>query len=1614
VTRPARIARNIAIGAVGFIILLAIVALIIIQTAWFRNTVREKIIAATEQATGGRVEVGAFGFDVSHLRATVTNFVIHGKEPANAAPFVRVDRLEVDVRLFTSLKHLVDIAYLGIQRPQVSVLVFPDGTTSIPSPKESGTSNKSPLATVVDLAIGRFDLANGLLDFNDHKQELNVRASNVRALLNWNIVQQRYEGEIAMEPLYVLSGRNTPVNFKVTVPVVLERDRIDVKNASVTTPQSKLQINASVRNMKDPVTSAQINGQIALADLKNVANLPLILNAKNVPTALDLEANVTEGHNTIEVKGLRASLGESTIEASGTLQDPNGKGALSFKSDLSLAELGRLANVSMQPSGDVRLNGTAKLDANYAYQADGNIEARNVSLNQPGQHIRNLNLESAVHVDPHHVSLKGMRLTALGGELTGNADLEDFSRYHADANVRNLDLQQIVRQLAPKQNIPYDGIASGTINVTGDTKTPGTKSLVATAKLNIAPGRHGIPMSGHVDVDYRGANDAIVVRNSSINLPHTQLKLDGSVGRRLDVHLNTTDLNDLLAAANLSGTKVPVQLVRGQASFNGSMTGSLSAPRLTGHLSVDRFAVEGRQFNTLQADLTASPSQATVTNGLLTRAAMQTSFSAQVGLHDWSPTPNQRVNADVSLRNGDVADLMALAGQPSAGYSGTLSADAHITGTVGNPLGTATIQAANGTLDTQPFDTARANITLADQLVTVPAAYLTSGSSRIDLSADFQHPRDSFSTGRIHAHARTNQVDLATIRPLQQSQPDTAGLAQMDVDVTGQLAKEFLLTAVNADAAVKGLRYEHQNFGDLTATARTNGQNVAYHVNSDFSGSTIRVSGNTQLTTDYPTTADATIQNLPIVPVLALAKQTGTATGGVLSGTAHFTGTMKNPQGSANFDLANAVIEDERFEHIRARATYASDAIDVPQLDITSGPSRITLTAHYDHPPDNLQSGKLQFRLGQSHIDLARLRNVQKLRPGVAGQVILSADGAATVQAAEPRVLLTRVNANIAATGLVAQGKQLGSLNLNANTTGSDRVHFTLASSLAGASLNGSGDAQLRGDYPINARISFQNVTYQGLAPLLSATAPTTPPSFDAGVDGEVTAAGPVMKTDQLQAELNISKLSVRTIPVPGSTAKPVAIQNDGPIVASLNKGTVRVQSARVTGPGTRIQATGTASITGGPMNVSVNGNADLTMLQNFDPDIDSSTGSVVLATTVRGTMTKPLINGTLRLQNAGLHYAGISNGLNHANGTIVFNGNSATIRDLSAESGGGNITASGFVGYADRLRFGLRANARRVRILTPQEVTILIDTDVQLTGTSDRSLISGTATIQGITYRPQSDIGSMLTRAAPPVQAPSSPSPVLDNMRLDIRVRTSPALMVQASLAQNLQLDANLRVRGTASQPGILGRVNISEGQLVFFGSSYNVNAGTIAFYNPVRIEPVLDISLETQAKGVEVVLHVTGPIDNMKLSYTSDPPLQFQEIVSLLAAGKTPTSDPTLLANQPATPQQSFQQMGESALVSKAIADPVASRLQRVFGVSQLKIDPTFTSGSQVPQARLTLQQQITSNITFTYISALNDPNTTIVRMEWAFNPKWSAVATRDENGIFSVNLFYKKQFR
>jgi translocation and assembly module TamB len=941
---------------------------------------------------------------------------------------------------------------------------------------------------------------------------------------------------------------------------------------------------------------------------------------------------------------------------------------------------------------------------------------------------------------------------------------------------------------------------------------------------------------------------------------------------------------------------------------------------------------------------------------------------------------------------------------------------AHVTGTAGNPLGAVRLDAGKGTLQNRPFDQGHLEANLNDRVVTIPAAWIQGGAGRVNVTGEFNHPADSFTTGQVRAKLTTTQLDLAKF-PIPMPRNATGNL-QANLEATGRLqakpAPPFLLSSVTGDVAGRGLKIGSEDYGNLDLNLRTSGNTANYTGSIAVGSSSIRVNGETRLEQDYPTTADATLTDMAVTKLLVAAERTDIPARGTLSGTAHFTGTLSNPRGNANLELARGVLYDEPVDRVRLRASYLPDRIELQELQIAAAGANIDMTARYDHPAGNLRTGNAAFEISSSRLDLARIHNIQTRRPGLAGAVQLEAKGSgalAATTAADTRLQLRDLNMNLAATGVQAQGENFGDLKLTANMASASRVQFALDSNLADSRIHGQGSLDLTAGYPVNAQLTVQNALYTRIAKLAGVTL-AEPNRIEAAMDGQVNVNGPIQHLDQLHGSVQLTRLNVTTRAEPGQP-RPVEITNQGPLTASLDRGVVQLQNVHLQGSNIDVQAHGTASIMGGPLAMTVNGNVGLGILRSFNSDIYSD-GSITLTATLRGTTKQPTMSGQVVLKDATLSYATLPNGISKANGTIVLNGKTANIQNLTAESGGGKLTLTGFAEYGEPLRFGVRLRAQQVRVRVQPGVSIIAGANVQLAGTSRSSAITGNAVISQVNYNPTTDIASILSKATPSVQSAAAPSPILENMRLDVRVRTAAGLAVQAEIAQGLSATADLRVQGNVAQPGVLGRVNINEGQLVFLGSSFSVDSGTIAFYNPLRVDPIMDISLETQSQGIQVILRVTGPVDNMKLSYTSNPPLQFTEIVSLLATGKTPTSDPTLLANQPQVPQSSFQQMGESAILGEAVANPVAGRLQRVFGVSQLKIDPAFQGGSALPTARLTLQQRVTTNVTFTYTSALDDPNGQIIKIEWAFDPKWSAVATRDQNGIFSVNFLYKRQFR
>jgi translocation and assembly module TamB len=234
-----------------------------------------------------------------------------------------------------------------------------------------------------------------------------------------------------------------------------------------------------------------------------------------------------------------------------------------------------------------------------------------------------------------------------------------------------------------------------------------------------------------------------------------------------------------------------------------------------------------------------------------------------------------------------------------------------------------------------------------------------------------------------------------------------------------------------------------------------------------------------------------------------------------------------------------------------------------------------------------------------------------------------------------------------------------------------------------------------------------------------------------------------------------------------------------------------------------------------------------------------------------------------------------------------------------------------------------------------------------------------------------------------------------------------------ETKLTKDIQADASLRLRGDATRPVLLGRMTINQGEVNFFGNRYTISSGQILFVNASKIEPTLNLDLETRARGIQVTLHVSGPANKLNVSYRSDPPVSFSDLVGLLTTGREPVS--ASLTSSQSVVGQNFQQAGASALVSQAIASPIAGRLQRFFGVSRLKIDPQVTGlTTNSAAARLTVEQNITSNLTFTYITDLSRAQAQTVRVEWSFTGNWSAVAEREESGMFGIDFLYRKQFK
>jgi translocation and assembly module TamB len=362
----------------------------------------------------------------------------------------------------------------------------------------------------------------------------------------------------------------------------------------------------------------------------------------------------------------------------------------------------------------------------------------------------------------------------------------------------------------------------------------------------------------------------------------------------------------------------------------------------------------------------------------------------------------------------------------------------------------------------------------------------------------------------------------------------------------------------------------------------------------------------------------------------------------------------------------------------------------------------------------------------------------------------------------------------------------------------------------------------------------------------------------------------------------------------------------------------------------------------------------------------------------------------------------------------MVFAQDRVQIEKLTANSGGGELNLGGFLAYRSGLYFDLTATGKDVRLRYPPGVSTSADANLHYTGSSKSSLLSGDITITRFGMNPRFDFGTFLSQAKSPTGV-NTLNPLLDNLRLDVHIVSTPELRVETTLAK-LSGDLDLRLRGTASRPAVLGRVNIAEGDVTFNGTKYRLERGDITFSNPLVIEPVINIEMSARVQNYDITIGLHGSLSSgrgLRVTYRSDPPLSSTDIISLLAFGR-PREQDVYTAGQPGqtAPAQPASD-ASNAILGQALDTAVNSRVERLFGAggSRVKIDPQFIGQQNNSVARVTVEQQINNNITLTYVTNLTQSSQTVVQVEYNVDKNVSIVAVRDQYGVLGFDVHIRR---
>jgi translocation and assembly module TamB len=750
------------------------------------------------------------------------------------------------------------------------------------------------------------------------------------------------------------------------------------------------------------------------------------------------------------------------------------------------------------------------------------------------------------------------------------------------------------------------------------------------------------------------------------------------------------------------------------------------------------------------------------------------------------------------------------------------------------------------------------------------------------------------------------------------------------------------------------------------------------HGTIDFSGSVLLHKW--LFSKENPIQLELKARQLEIVDVTKLVNSS-LPVNGTLTANLHIHGTVLNPIGHGNISLSNATVYEQPIRSANLSFTGSEGQV---QGDLAAHLASGTVQSVFSFRPDQKS---YTAKLSSTGIALAKLELLQAHHIDANGTVSLNASG-------EGLLNNPQFNATVQTSTLQISHQTIDGLTLQA-TVANHLATADLSSQAIHSSIRAHAKINLSGEYFADATLDTQSIPLQ---PLLATYAPAQASNLGGMTEVHATLQGPLKDWEQLQVHATLPELKVNY----GSSVQLAAAS---PIHFDYTHGLIALQRASIRGTDTDLQIQGTIPTVGNhPIQLLLLGTMNLQIAQLLDPDYKSS-GQLRFNINSYGARTDPNIEGEVDVINANFYGGDLPLGIQQGNGVLTLTKNRLNIKTFKANSGGGTVTAQGGVTFRPSLQFDLGVAAKDIRMLYPQGVREELAGDIRLVGSTDNAVLGGRVQIENLSFTPDFDLAGFTSQLSGGIASPPSQG-FAQNTRLNIAISSVNNLNL-ASRTLSMDGTANLQVRGTVAQPVILGRINLTNGDVIFNGNRFTLSGGTVQFVNPSETQPVINLALNTTIQQYNIHLRFNGPVDQLRTNYTSDPSLPAADIINLLAFGETAEAS----AASPATPTN----QAAMGLVASQVSSQITSRVAKIAGISQLSINPVLAGGSiQGPAgATVTVQQRVTGNLFVTFSTNVATTQNQVIMGQYNVSPRLSFSVTRDQNGGVAFDTLFKRNW-